>query len=231
MKKIKAAIFDLDGTIINTLVDLANAGNTVLERLGFPTHPVEKYNFFVGSGILRLSRRILPDDRKDDEELVQEVFRQFNEEYGAHYMDNTCAYEGMEDTLLKLRDMGIQCAVLTNKSHEFTVPMVKKVYGDYPFSVVLGKTDRFPVKPDRGVIKYVIDEMGVTPDECIYIGDSNVDMMTARNGEIEEIIGVSWGFRPVDELVESDAKYIIDSPDEIIDVIEKIESEKENLND
>ena len=226
MKKIKAAIFDLDGTIINTLVDLANAGNTVLERMGLPTHPIEKYNYFVGSGIYNLARRILPEELKSDEDLVKKVFDQFNAEYAIHYMDNTAAYEGMKETLDELRSMGIKVGVLTNKGHEFTVPMVKKVYGDYPFEIVLGKTDRFPVKPDRGLIMHVINEMSVTPEECIYIGDSNVDMMTARNGEIEEIIGVSWGFRTVEELTEAGAKYIIDTPGEIIEVIEKIEKDE-----
>lgn len=226
MKKIKAAIFDLDGTIINTLVDLANAGNTVMERMGFPTHPVEKYNYFVGSGIYNLARRILPEEKKEDEDLVRDVFNQFNKEYGMHYMDNTRAYDGMEEMLDELQSRGIKVGVLTNKGHEFTVPMVKKVYGDYPFKVVLGKTDKFPVKPDRALVKHVINELGVTPDECIYIGDSNVDMMTAKNGDIEEIIGVSWGFRSVEEIKEAGARYIVDSPGEIIEIINKIESEK-----
>ena len=227
MKKISAAIFDLDGTIINTLLDLANAGNTVLRELGFPTHPVDDYRLFVGSGILRLSRRILPDDRKDDEELVQEVFRRFNREYGEHYMDNTCAYDGLEEVLEELRKRNIKVGILTNKSHEFTVPMVKKVYGDYPFELVLGKTDMFPVKPDRALIRHVIDEMGVSADECIYLGDSNIDMITAKNGDIEEIIGVSWGFRSVEEIKEAGARYIIDEPAQILEIIDMIEERQE----
>lgn len=221
---IKAAIFDLDGTIIDTLDDLAKTGNYVLKQNGYPVHDEEKYRFFVGSGIKNLCIRMLPDEDKNDEALVSRIFDEFNEYYGKHYMDHTKAYNGIESMLKKLVNMNIKVGVLTNKGHEFTVPMLKKVYGDFPFSVILGKTDKFPVKPSKECINYVIDKLNVSPNECIYSGDSNVDMQTAINGNITERIGVSWGFRPVEELKQAGAKYIVNSPDEIINIVK-------NLND
>ena len=222
MEKIKAAIFDLDGTIINTLTDLANAGNHVLKQNGFPVHDVEKYRFFVGSGIRNLCIRILPEDKKEDENLILDIFNQFNAYYKDHSMDSTCAYDGINDMLEEISKRGIKTAVLTNKGHEFTVPMLKKVFGDFPFDVILGKTDKYPVKPNRGCIMHVINELGVKGSECIYAGDSNVDMQTAINGDIEDIIGVSWGFRPVSELKEAGAKYIVNFPKEIVEIIDNL---------
>ncbi|EDS72484.1 HAD family hydrolase [Anaerofustis stercorihominis] len=222
MENIKAAIFDLDGTIINTLTDLANAGNYVLKKNGFPIHDNEEYRFFVGSGIRNLCIRILPEDKKNDEEWILKIFDQFNEYYGKHYMDNTCAYDGINEMLDTLIKNDIKVAVLTNKGHEFTVPMLKKVFGEFPFSVILGKTDKYPVKPSRECIMHVIGELDVKSSECIYIGDSNVDMKTAINGDIENIIGVSWGFRPIEELKEAGAKYIVDTPKEIIEIVNKL---------
>ena len=219
---IKAAIFDLDGTIIDTLEDLANAGNYVLKQNGFEVHDKEKYRFFVGSGIRNLCIRMLPEEKKSDEELINKIFNDFNSYYGKHYMDNTKAYDGVENMLKKLVDMNIKVGVLTNKGHEFTVPILKKVYGDFPFSVILGKTDKFPVKPSKECIDYVMNKLEVSGEECIYIGDSNVDMQTAINGNISEIIGVSWGFRPVEELKQAGAKYIVHSPEEIIDIVNKL---------
>ncbi|WP_329384656.1 HAD family hydrolase [Anaerofustis butyriciformans] len=219
---IKAAIFDLDGTIIDTLEDLAQAGNNVLKQNGFEVHDIEKYRFFVGSGIRNLCIRMLPEEKKSDEELINKIFNDFNSYYGKHYMDNTKAYEGVENMLNKLIDMNIKVGVLTNKGHEFTVPMLKKVYGDFPFSVILGKTDKFPVKPSKECIDYVMNKLEVSGEECIYIGDSNVDMQTAINGNISEIIGVSWGFRPVEELKQAGAKYIVHSPEAIIDIVNKL---------
>lgn len=219
---IKAAIFDLDGTIIDTLTDLANAGNYVLKKNGYPEHEKDKYRFFVGSGIKNLCIRMLPEDKKEDEEVILKIFDEFNDYYGKHYMDNTKAFDGIEKMLNYFLEQDIKVGVLTNKGHEFTVPMLKKVYGEFPFSVVLGKTDRFPVKPSKECIDYVINELGVKCDECIYVGDSNVDMQTAVNGNIKEIIGVSWGFRPVSELKETGAKYIVDTPKEIIDLVNNL---------
>ena len=219
---IKAAIFDLDGTIIDTLEDLAQSGNYVLKQNGFEAHDIEKYRFFVGSGIRNLCIRMLPEEKKSDEELINKIFNDFNSYYGKHYMDNTKAYDGVENMLKKLVDMNIKVGVLTNKGHEFTVPMLKKVYGDFPFSVILGKTDKFPVKPSKECIDYVMNKLEVSGEECIYIGDSNVDMQTAINGNISEIIGVSWGFRPVEELKQAGAKYIVDSPEAIIDIVNKL---------
>lgn len=216
---IKAAIFDLDGTIINTLADLAQAGNNTLKTYGYKTHEVDEYRFFVGSGMRKLCQRILPEDKSKDDEFVDNFLLDFNKYYNEHYMDNSDAYDGIKEMFDNLKEKNIKTGVLTNKNNEFTQPMIKKVFGSYPFSCVLGKTDRFPVKPNKGSVMHVMEEMKVSPSECIYVGDSNVDMKTAQNGEISQIIGVSWGFRPTKELKEAGAKYIVNEPMEIIEII------------
>lgn len=214
----KLCIFDLDGTLINSLFDLADAMNYALERNGFPTHEREKYRFMVGSGISVLADRamVVPEGTDDDRKAA--VLADFNEYYTAHSLDLTRPYEGIAELLGELREKGISCAVLSNKPDAFVGRIIEALFGGFPFAAVWGKREDFPRKPDPASVRAMISSLGVTEDDCLYIGDSNIDMQTAKNAGITAV-GVSWGFRPVSELRESGADFIADRPADILNCL------------
>lgn len=212
----KVAIFDLDGTLLNTLDDLANACNYALNKFSFPTHEVEEYKKFIGNGIYKLVERAVPNNKKD-KETVEKVLEIFSEYYNEHMIDMTKPYEGIITLLDELRLKGIKLAVVSNKKHEFTMQIVEKYFGDR-FDIVFGHRESYKAKPDPVSVLEVIDKFNILKNECIYIGDSNVDIMTARNSGIE-CIGVSWGFRGKEELAKAGADYIADNIIELKDIL------------
>ena len=212
----KVAIFDLDGTLLNTLDDLANACNYALNKFSFPTHEVEEYKKFIGNGIYKLVERAVPNNKKD-KETVEKVLEIFSEYYNEHMIDMTKPYEGIITLLDELRVKGIKLAVVSNKKHEFTMQIVEKYFGDR-FDIVFGHRESYKAKPDPVSVLEVIDKFNILKNECIYIGDSNVDIMTARNSGIE-CIGVSWGFRGKEELAKAGADYIADNIIELKDIL------------
>lgn len=212
----KVAIFDLDGTLLNTLDDLANACNYALNKFSFPTHKVEKYKKFIGNGIYKLIERALPDDKKD-KETIKKVLEVFSDYYNEHMMDMTKPYDGIISLLDELRIKGIRLAVVSNKKHEFTVEIVKKYFDDR-FDIVFGHRDSYKEKPDPTSVLEVIDKFNILKSECIYIGDSNVDIITAKNAEVK-CIGVTWGFRDNDELAEEGANYLANNIVELKNII------------
>lgn len=212
----KVAIFDLDGTLLNTLDDLANACNYALNKFSFPTHEVEKYKTFIGNGIYKLVERAVPDN-KEDEETVGKVLEVFSDYYNEHMMDMTKPYDGIINLLDELRMKGIKLGVVSNKKHEFTIEIVNKYFGDR-FDIVFGHRENYKEKPDPSSVLEIIENLDVLKSECIYIGDSNVDVITARNSGIE-CIGVSWGFRGKEELAKAGADYLADNIIELRDII------------
>lgn len=214
----KVAIFDLDGTLLNTLYDLANACNYALNRFSFPTHEVEKYKTFIGNGIYKLVERAVPDNKKD-KETVEKVLEVFSEYYNEHMMDMTKPYNGIINLLDELRENNIKLGVVSNKKHEFTMEIVNKYFGDR-FDIVFGHRENYKEKPDPTSVLEIIEKFNVLKNECIYIGDSNVDIMTARNSGIESV-GVSWGFRGREELASEGANYLADNTTELKDIIIK----------
>lgn len=212
----KVAIFDLDGTLLNTLDDLANACNYALNKFSFPTHEVEKYKTFIGNGIYKLVERAVPDN-KEDEETVGKVLEVFSDYYNEHMMDMTKPYDGIINLLDELRMKGIKLGVVSNKKHEFTIEIVNKYFGDR-FNIVFGHRENYKEKPDPSSVLEIIEKLDVLKSECIYIGDSNVDVITARNSGIE-CIGVSWGFRGKEELAKAGADYLADNIIELRDII------------
>lgn len=212
----KVAIFDLDGTLLNTLDDLANACNYALNKFSFPTHEVEEYKKFIGNGIYKLVERAVPNNKKD-KETVEKVLEIFSEYYNEHMIDMTKPYEGIITLLDELRLKEIKLAVVSNKKHEFTMQIVEKYFGDR-FDIVFGHRESYKAKPDPASVLEVIDKFNILKNECIYIGDSNVDIMTARNSGIE-CIGVSWGFRGKEELAKAGADYIADNIIELKDIL------------
>lgn len=210
------AIFDLDGTLADTLSDLADATNYGLKKLGYPVHPYESYKKFVGNGVQKLCYRVLPDDKKDDAEKLLEFF---NEYYGKHFLDKTSLYNGMRETLARLADNGVILAVATNKPQNFARQIVEKLLPEFDFVKVLGGCAERPKKPDTAIINEIISELP-EDNRVFMIGDSNVDIQTAKNAGITSI-GCEWGFRGREELENAGADFIAEKAEDIADFILK----------
>lgn len=215
---IKAVLFDLDGTLANSLKDLADAVNYALSVDNYPLHEVEEFKMFVGDGIAKMIERALPDGYKDAE-TVAAVQKNFLKYYSVHYADNTASYDGVDELLCELKAMGLIIAVVTNKAQEMADLVVKKLYGD-TFEKVFGKREGVPAKPDPTLALIAMEELGVKPCECVFLGDSGMDVLTAVNSGALPV-GELWGFRGREELLENGAKYIIETPKELIDIIKE----------
>ena len=213
---IKTILFDLDGTLLNTLEDLANACNYALNKFSFPTHNIEEYKKFIGNGIYKLVERAVPNNKKD-KETVEKVLETFSDYYNEHMIDMTKPYDGIVDILDELRAKGIKLAVVSNKKHEFTIEIVKKYFGDR-FDIVFGHRENYKAKPDPTSVLEVIEKFNILKSECIYIGDSNVDILTAKNAGVKSV-GVSWGFRDREELANEGANYLTDNNIELLNII------------
>lgn len=214
---IKALLFDLDGTLVNSLEDLKNSTNFALDKMGFPVHETECYKYFVGDGMAKLIERALPEDKKD-KETIQNTLKIFLEHYARHYVDKTVPYDGIVQLLDELTSYKL--AIISNKNQEMATVVVKKLLGD-KFQIVCGKRENYPTKPDPKLTLEIISELGVKPSECVFIGDSGMDMAVAKNAGCIAL-GVLWGFRKEDELRENGADYIASAPAEILGVLSKI---------
>ncbi len=210
------AIFDLDGTLADTLYDLADATNYGLEKLGYPIHPYESYKQFVGNGVQKLCYRALPENRKDDTEKLLEIFSEY---YGTHFLDKTKLYDGMKETLDILKKNNVTLAVATNKPQNFARQIVNKLLPESDFVKVLGGCEERPKKPDIAIINEILSVLPAD-NKVFMIGDSNVDIQTAKNAGISSI-GCAWGFRGVEELTEAGADFIAETPEDIADFILK----------
>ena len=213
---IKSIIFDLDGTLLNTIEDLANACNYALTTLGYKTHEVEKYKTFVGNGRYKLVERMLPEDRRDMDN-IEKSLQLFDTYYEKHMIDMTKPYDGIMEMLDSLINRGINIAVVSNKPHEFTTEVVKNYFGDR-FKVVYGHKKNTKEKPDPWAVLEVIEEFNVNKDECLYIGDSEIDINTAKNAGVKSV-GVEWGFRGKGELEAAGANYIVNKPEQILEIL------------
>lgn len=210
----KLIIFDLDGTLLNTIADLAQATNQALAQLGYPTHEVEAYNYFVGNGINKLFERALPENSRTTDNILR-VRSLFIPYYNAHNADLSKPYAGISELLHQLQDMHIHLAVASNKYHEATCALTAHYFPDIRFSSVLGQREGVPSKPHPQIITDTLNVCSVTADEVLYVGDSCVDMETGLNARITTI-GVSWGFRPRAELESYRPHAIIDRPDQLL---------------
>ncbi len=213
----RLVVFDLDGTLANTLLDLADAVNASLEHHGLPLHPVSSYNQFVGNGINNLISQVLMD-KKDDKELHKSVKQYFDMYYSQHLCDSTTAYEGISDLLLAISDMNIKTAVHSNKPHEYVPQILEFLFPCHDFDIVVGNQQRFERKPSPQALLEIIKELGVTNESVLYVGDSDVDVMTAHNAGVK-VCGVEWGFRGKAELVSAGADYTAKNPQELMDII------------
>lgn len=213
----KLVIFDLDGTLLNTINDLGTAANHALERAGFPTHAIASYPFFVGNGVTRLLQRVLPEDARTDENVAT-LRRYFTEFYDEHNTDNTHPYPGITDLLEELTDMKVRVAVASNKYQSAVEKLISYYFPDIPWVAVEGQKPDIPVKPDPSIVFEILTKSPTPKAETLYVGDSGVDMETARRACVSSC-GVTWGFRPVKELKQFYAENIVDSPAAILDLV------------
>jgi len=215
--KFQAVIFDLDGTLLNTLEDLADSMNAVLQELQFATHPPDSYRYFVGDGIRTLAKRVLPAGCQD-EGLIDLVVQRMSSEYDKRWRVKSRPYAGIEELLESLTQSGVLIAVLSNKPDSFTQIMVPALLPGRRFSQVLGARAGVPVKPDPRAALEIAANLGLAPEKILYVGDTATDMLTA-NAAGMVAVGVAWGFRSVDELLEYGAQSIIGYPAELLDLM------------
>lgn len=212
-----AVVFDLDGTLLNTLADIGDAGNAVLRDRGFPEHPLEAYRYFVGDGARTLATRILPEDRRD-EETVEGCLAAFKEEYNRHWDRKTGPYDGVPEMLDALAERGLPMAVLSNKPDEFTRRCVDRLLASWSFDVVFGLRDGVPKKPDPAAALEIAGTLDVAPSKCLYVGDTATDMQTAVAAGMFPM-GALWGFRTREELEQHGAQLVIGRPQELLGVL------------
>lgn len=213
----RLAIFDLDGTLLNTIADLAQSTNHALEACGFPTHPADAYRFFVGNGVNKLFERALPEGERTEENILK-MRSHFMPHYDKHDTELSVPYPGITRLLEHLQQAGVLMAVASNKYQSATSKLVAHYFPQIEFSSVFGQREGVSIKPDPQVVLEIMDRANVKKEEVIYIGDSGVDMQTALNAGVTSI-GVTWGFRPVEELQLYTPTYIVDSASEIESII------------
>ena len=216
--KKQLVIFDLDGTLINSVADLGQATNHALQLHGYPTHDLSKYNYFVGNGVTKLIERALPEQFRD-EATIEKVKSDFLDYYMRHKTDLTRPYDGIPELLHALQEKSVKIAVASNKFIAGTQALVKGFFPDIDFCAVLGQREGVPIKPDPYIANEALQLAGVDRGDCLYVGDTATDMQTASNAGLESV-GVSWGFRPVSELKDAGAAHIIDKPAELLSLVD-----------
>jgi phosphoglycolate phosphatase len=213
-----AILFDLDGTLLDTLEDIAVAANAALAQAGHPQQDVEAYRYFVGEGVQVLFSRALPPDARTPE-MIRQCADVFREVYRKQWDVHTRPYPGIAELLKELVKRSVRMAVLSNKPHEATVRCIEKMLGEFPFEVVLGQRDGTPRKPDPAGAWEIADAMQLPPASFAFLGDTATDMQTAVRANMYPL-GVLWGFRPREELLQHGAKSLIAQPRELLDVLE-----------
>ena len=207
----QAVLFDLDGTLTNTLEDIAFAMNRALRMHGLPEHPVEKYRYLVGSGAKKLAQRAVGEHA----DMAASVLKTYQAYYQEHSLDKTCPYDGVADMLEALQQRGVKLCVFSNKPHADTCRVVAHFFPQISFAAVRGQMEGVPVKPDPAGALAVAEQLGVAPADFLYLGDTDVDMLCARNAGMHPV-GVTWGFRDAEELRSAGAERLIHHPMELL---------------
>lgn len=218
----KLAIFDLDGTLLNTIEDLGRAVNHALAAKGLPIHNMASYPYLVGNGVRNLLLRAVPDEMRTDS-AIDDILKIFKEYYNEHNCDYTTPYDGITELLSELTETGVKVAVASNKYQQATEKIVRHFFPDIDFVTINGQQEGFPVKPDPSIVFDILSKAQATKDETVFIGDSGVDMETARRACIDSI-GVTWGFRTEKELTDHFADKIVHKPSEILNIVKNYSS-------
>lgn len=213
---IELYIFDLDGTLLDSIDDIAYSMNYVLERHSFPTHPRNAYFYFVGNGARLLVERALPETSRAKQQ-IDTLLPEFMEFYDKHKADRTRPFEGLVDTLRTLQDRGVRFAVASNKPHEVMHSLMRSYFPDISFSVVFGHRKGHPVKPDPEIVLDILSCTGVDPQKVLYVGDTAVDVETAHAAGVR-MAGALWGFRTRKELEDAGADLLLGDPSELLSV-------------
>ncbi|MDE6369140.1 MAG: HAD family hydrolase [Muribaculaceae bacterium] len=210
-------IFDLDGTLLNTIDDLGNACNHALRSLNYPTHALISYNMMVGNGITKLIERALPDEARTPE-VITDARCRFVDYYNDHCCDATTPYPGIPELLAELTDRNIKIAVASNKYDSAVHKIINHFFPDIPFAAIFGHLEGIPRKPDPSIVFEVLTASPTPKSEVIYVGDSAVDIETARRACVDSV-GVTWGFRSETELRKAYADNIISDPDDLLPLL------------
>ncbi len=214
--KLQGLIFDLDGTLANTLEDLADSMNRVLISKGFPAHERDAYRYFVGAGVRNLVKRTLPEDKRSDD-TIDKCFDLMMADYRENCFVKTRLYEGISEAVDQLKKRGVKLAVFSNKIDELTQRIVDELIGSAKFEIVLGSKPSIPIKPDPTGALLISKQLGISPENMGYIGDTKTDMITANSAGMFAI-GALWGFRTKEELVENGAKKLLSHPRELLEL-------------
>lgn len=213
----KLVIFDLDGTLLNTISDLGNACNYALEKKGYLEHPIAAYNYMVGNGVANLIKRAAPDAT---EEQLRELLVYFREYYDDHCTDLTTPYPGITNLLRELNSEGVKLAVSSNKYQKAVDKIIRHYFPDIPFVAVFGEREGIPRKPDPSIVFAILNESPTPKRDVLMVGDSAVDIETARRACVDSV-GVTWGFRPVSELRKAYADFIVSKASEILTLVQQ----------
>ena len=216
----KLVLFDLDGTLINSIDDLADSTNYALQQCGLPLHTVDEYKYFVGDSVDPLIRRALPEEEKENQELFDRVKKIYLSYYAAHSKDKTRPYPGISDLLSRCNKAGVLVAVVSNKPDDITADVVRYYFPQIHFAATMGPKEGIPKKPDPAGVREVLRITGIALEDALYVGDTWVDMQTAQNSGVQSC-GVLWGFRTRQELVENHADFIAANAAELAEIIFK----------
>lgn len=214
--KTKAVIFDLDGTLIDSLEDIALSMNDVLKEFNLPTHPLSAYNHFVGDGALYLVQRAVP--KNSSEELIDTILIRYKEVYDRAIHHSTKPYDGIYELLTQLQTLPLKLGILSNKPHEFTLKYAQNLFNEFNFSEIHGQKEDVPKKPHPQGAFNIANAFNLESNEIFYVGDTPTDMFTAHNANMKSI-GVLWGFRTKEELVEAKANFLAKEPLDILKII------------
>jgi phosphoglycolate phosphatase len=210
-----AVIFDLDGTLADSLGDIGGAMNETLAAHGHPVHPLDAYREFVGDGVEMLARRALPEAKRAD---ITAFVAAYRARYQQRIAQETRPYPGVPEALDALTAKGLKLAVLSNKRDDFTIELVKTLFGKWPFLEVRGERQGVPRKPDPQAALEIAVQLKAPPARCAFVGDTPIDMKTARNAGMHAV-GVTWGFRPANELNDAGAHVVLRHPSELVDAL------------
>lgn len=213
----KLVILDLDGTLLNTISDLGAATNYALTQMGYSTHAIASYNNMVGNGVRKLLERAMPVDERS-EHNIDKMREHFMVYYDAHLWDNTTIYPGVRELLDELASRDVRIAVASNKYQSAVDRLVQHFFGDLKWAAIYGQREGVPTKPDPSVVFEVLTDCPTAKDDVLYVGDSGVDMETARRACVESC-GVTWGFRSRQELIDGYADHIVDNADDILSLL------------